>query len=60
MKNVHKLPKTLWGGFIDGRLDLDFYQNVGSGKKYGILYSSRRAAKECYDDVRKVEVKEAK
>ena len=52
-KNSYKLPAKMWGGFIDGRLDLDHYHEPGS-KPYGILYRSRAEAKTRYDDVRRV------
>lgn len=57
-KNTHKLPKKLWAGFIDDRVDFDPYK--GPSKMYGVLYTSKRAAKECYEDVRRVEVREVK
>jgi hypothetical protein len=59
VKNHFKLPTTFWGGFSEGRLDLDHFVS-GGGKVYGVLYLTRAKARECYQDVRKVEVREAK
>lgn len=58
-KNVYKLPAKLWTGFIDGRIDLDFFQGA-YGVEYGRLYKSRRAARANYEDVRQVEVREVR
>lgn len=49
---LRKLPATLWAGFCDGKIDLEPYQ--GPSKLYGVLYASKRAARECYQDVRRV------
>jgi hypothetical protein len=54
-KNSFKLPKTMWAGFTEDRIDLDAYRSPG-GKWYGILYTSRAQARESYHDVRRVSV----
>lgn len=59
MNNIHKLPKTLWAGFVDGKIDLDTYQGQ-DGTFYGVLYTSKREAKRHYQDVRRVEIREVK
>lgn len=58
MTRAYRLPRKLWAGFSEGKIDLDQYQ--GPGGWYGVLYESRREAKQFYDDVRRVEVREVK
>ena len=56
---LRKLPATLWAGFCDGKIDLEPWQE-GPTKIYGVLYPSRKAASECYQDARRVQIVEVK
>lgn len=52
-----KLGKQMWGGFSDGRLDLQLVDDKFGGKNerhVPALFTSRKAALDQYDDVRKV------
>lgn len=53
-KGTYKLPRTFWAGFVDGRLDLDPFP--GTDGYYGTLYTSKREARQRYEDVRMVSV----
>jgi hypothetical protein len=54
--------QKLWGGFIDGKLDVRWVDTGFGG--YGstgfrwmpVLFTSYRAAKEQYEDVRRVDI----
>jgi len=57
LKNTYRLPKKFWAGFVDGRLDLHPYPK--DDPRYGVLYTNEREAKNWYQDVRRVEIREA-
>ena len=45
----------MWAGYLDGKIDLDWF--IGH-KVYGFVYPTRALARQSYDDVRPVEVRE--
>lgn len=49
---LRMLPATMWAGFCEGKIDLEVY--TGPTKVYGVLYPTKKAALECYQDVRRV------
>jgi hypothetical protein len=50
--------RKLWGGFLDGRLDVEFYRPQDGPGTTPAIFTSRRRAKEVYEDVRRIEVRE--
>jgi hypothetical protein len=57
--------KKLWGGFSDGKLDIremdTGWGGFGSGdgmRRIPAIFTSRKAAREEYQDVRPIEIKE--
>ncbi|MES2030805.1 MAG: hypothetical protein V4477_16620 [Pseudomonadota bacterium] len=54
----------LWAGFVDGRIDTrDLDTGFGGFGRYGYrlmpaVFTSKRSAREQYEDVREVEIKE--
>ena len=52
-----KLRKwKMWAGYANGNPDWDYFINWE--KTYGVVYPTRSLARQSYDDVRPVEVRE--
>ncbi len=54
-----------WAGFCDGKIDLEL--TIGGSPPhrsddliYGTIYSTCKEARKCYQDVRRVEIREIK
>lgn len=56
-KVTHKLPVKRWAGFVDGRVDLEYYRGP-SGTIYGSLYKRKSDAP--YQDVRRIEIRQVR
>jgi hypothetical protein len=58
MSSISQSKKTIkaWVGFVDGKLDWYGAQEYYRGVVHANLFKSRKAAKKCYDDVRRVEI----
>ena len=46
-----------WLGFVSGKVDFYSDKNYYNGVFKADLFRSRKEAKECYQDVRKIEIK---
>jgi hypothetical protein len=55
---VKRYQRHLWGGFLNGRLDLRFGHSGDAGRAVPAVYVSRREAKKHYADVRRISIKE--
>ena len=55
-KRTEQRVWKMWAGFMDDKPDFDLY--VGSNVVYGVVYPTRKLARERYQDVRRVEVRE--
>jgi hypothetical protein len=47
-----------WIGFVDGKPDFYKYDEYYNGVRHGDFFKTKKEAKECYQDVRKVIIKE--
>lgn len=57
MKQAKKRPVLAWGGFSDGHLSYEWARNDHNLPSAAVFYT-RKAARRCYDDVRRVEIRE--
>ena len=56
-----KLRKwKMWLGYTEGKPDFDLWCSVEGDVFYGAIYKIRRKARDAYEDVRPVEVRELK
>ncbi len=61
---MHKIPRKLWGGFVNGKLDVCEIDTgwggfgTGSGmRKMPAIFMSQKTARQKYQDVRPLKVK---
>ncbi len=55
---VKRYQRRLWGGFLNGRLDLRFGHEADNGRAVPAVYRSCKEASKHYADVRPFSVKE--
>lgn len=50
-----KALRRLWGGYVDGKLDVWLGEDA---RTHAAVFLSQREARELYEDVRRVEIRE--